>query len=97
LWLFGKVLLGPVDDTFRKDVLIEANAELTHESAESLRRIKIPVLIVCGKDDFAFLLSDVKEMASMIENITLKVYECGHSTVFLDKQFAKDVREFTLK
>ena len=95
LWVFGKSLLGPVSDTFRKDVVIEAKAELTHDAVDSLKRIKIPVLIVCGKDDFAFPLSDVKEMAGMMANATLKVYERGHSTVFLDKQFVTDVNEFT--
>lgn len=95
LWVFGKAFLGPIDDTFRQDVVIEANAELTHEAADSLRRIKIPVLIVCGTDDFAFPLSTVKEMAGMIPNATLRVYERGHSTVFLDKRFVGDVREFT--
>lgn len=95
LWFFGKSLLGTLSDTFRKDVVIEATAELTHDSIDSLKRIKVPVLIVCGKDDFAFPLNDVKEMAGMIPNSILKIYERGHSTVFLDKQFVMDVNEFT--
>lgn len=95
LWAFGKSLLGPVTDTFRKDVLIEAQAELAHESTDNLRRITVPVLIVCGTNDFAFPLSAVKAMADMIAQATLKVYERGHSTVFLDKRFVSDVREFT--
>jgi len=95
LWLFGKSLLGSLSDAFRKDVVIEAKAEMTHDSIDSLKRIEIPVLIVCGKDDFAFSLQDVQEMAGMIKNSTLKIYERGHSTVFLDKQFVTDVNNFT--
>ncbi len=95
LWLAGKALLGPVDATFRQDVLIEAEAELAHDSAASLPRIQAPVLVVCGKDDFAFALKDVQEMASLIPQAVLKVYPRGHSTVFLEKQFAADVAEFT--
>jgi len=94
LWMFGKVLIGPVDDTFRKDVLVEAQAERLHESVASLKRINVPILIVCGKDDFAFSLNDVKKMAGMISRATLKVYDQGHSTVFLDKRFIDDVRAF---
>lgn len=95
LWLFGARLLGPVGSSFRSDVLIEAEAELAHDAAESLRRIQAPVLVVCGSDDFAFPLSDVLEMTSMIANSTLKIYDRGHSTVFLDKRFVEDVRVFT--
>ena len=95
LWVFGKVLMGPVDDTFRKDVLIEAQAEVNHAAIDSLKRIQVPVLIVCGADDFAFPLADVQAMAGMVPQATLKVYPRGHSTVFLDKHFASDVREFT--
>jgi pimeloyl-ACP methyl ester carboxylesterase len=95
LWVFGRTLLGPVGDTFRKDVLIEAQAELSHDSSASLRRIQVPVLVVCGRDDFAFQLSDVQEMAAMIAQATLIIYERGHSTIFLEKRFVEDVRQFT--
>ena len=39
LWLFGKVLLGKVDDTFRRDVVIEAQAEVAHHASEAFGRI----------------------------------------------------------
>jgi pimeloyl-ACP methyl ester carboxylesterase len=94
LWAFGKVLLGPVDDTFRKDVVIEAQAELAHEAVESLKRIRVPVLLVGSDGDFAFPLSYMQEMAGLIEKATLKVYPGGHTAAFLDKRFVEDVREF---
>lgn len=94
LWVVGPLLMGPITATFRDDVLIEARAELAHESVDSLKRIQAPVLVVCGKDDFAFAQRDVEEMVSLIANATLKVYDQGPSTVFLDSRFATDVRDF---
>lgn len=94
LWLFGPMLMGSVQGTFRQDVLIEAEAEMAHEAEASLVRIDVPVLVVCGRDDFAFSVADVKEMVSNIRHAKLKVYDQGHSTVFLDKSFVGDVRAF---
>lgn len=97
LWVFGKTLLGPIDDTFRRDVLIEAKAELNHDSMESLKRIKVPILIVCAANDFAFLVDDAKEMAGLIPGSTLKIYDRGHVGIFMDKRFVRDVAEFTAR
>lgn len=97
LWTLGPTLMGPVKGSFRQDVLIEAEAELAHHADDSLRRINSPILVVCGRDDFAFSVADVKEMVSLIPTATLKVYDQGHSTVFLDKHFVEDVRAFVAK
>jgi pimeloyl-ACP methyl ester carboxylesterase len=94
-WAGGKTLQGSISVVFRQDVLIEAQAELGHESIDSLRRIQIPVLIVCGLKDFAFPLPLVQEMASLIKTNALKVYEGGHMNFLYDKRFIEDVREFT--
>jgi pimeloyl-ACP methyl ester carboxylesterase len=94
LWIAGKPLLGSIDEPFRSDVVIEAKAEASHEAIDSLRRIKAPVLLVGGDDDFAFPLSTMQEMASLIENSTLKIYEGGHTAAFLDRRFFSDVRAF---
>jgi pimeloyl-ACP methyl ester carboxylesterase len=95
LWTFGKQLLGPVDDTFRRDVLVEAQAELAHAPLDSLSRINVPVLLVGSADDFAFPLGYMQEMAALIKSATLKVYPGGHGTAIMDKRFVDDVREFT--
>jgi pimeloyl-ACP methyl ester carboxylesterase len=95
LWMFGKVLLGPVDDTFRQDVVVEAQAELAHDARASLARITIPVLLVGSDEDFAFPLSYMQEMAGLLKKATLKIYPGGHTAAFLDKRFVDDVREFT--
>jgi pimeloyl-ACP methyl ester carboxylesterase len=95
LWLFGKPLLGKIDDMFRRDVVIEAKAEAAHDSTESLKRITVPVLIVGGDNDFAFPLSTLREMTSLIEGAVLKIYAGGHTAAFLDRRFAPDVMAFT--
>jgi pimeloyl-ACP methyl ester carboxylesterase len=94
LWIFGKTLLGSVSDTFRKDVVIEAKAEVAHESVESLKRINVPVLLVGGDTDFAFPVSYMNEMAALIKQSTLKIYKGGHTAAFMDKRFIQDVRAF---
>ncbi|HEX3048570.1 MAG TPA: alpha/beta hydrolase [Bacillota bacterium] len=94
LWIFGKIFLGKVSDTQRKDTMIEAEAELKHDSTAALDNIKIPVLIVCGQNDFAFDVADVQEMASKIKTSKLLIYECGHSSVIFYKTFYDDVMNF---
>lgn len=94
LWLLGKVLLGPVDSVFRKDVLVEARAELSHDATGSLKRIAVPVLVICGKDDFAFPVNEVREMVAMVPNCELKIYDRGHSTFLLDPRFEEDVKDW---
>jgi pimeloyl-ACP methyl ester carboxylesterase len=95
LWLAGTRLLGTVDDTFRRDVLIEALAEADHDSWDVLDRIAVPTLVVGSTGDFAFPAATVEEMAHRIPGAKLKLYHGGHTAAFLDKRFAADVREFT--
>lgn len=97
LWLFGNALLGKVSDTFRRDVVIEADAELDHDAGDALGRIAAPVLIVGGTDDFAFPLAALEEMHRLVPGSELKIYEGGHTAAFLDKRFVKDVAEFTCR
>ena len=95
LWVFGKQLLGKVDDTFRRDVVIEARAEAAHDSRDVLDRITAPTLVVGSTADFAFPMATVEEMARRIPGAQLKLYPGGHTAAFLDKRFAPDVRAFT--
>jgi pimeloyl-ACP methyl ester carboxylesterase len=95
LWLVGKPLLGKLDETFRRDVVIEARAEVNHDANEAIGRIRVPVLIVGGTQDFAFPLEALDEMQRLIPGSELKIYEGGHTAAFLDKRFAPDVAEFT--
>ena len=84
-----------VDETFRRDVVIEARAEADHDSRDILERITSPTLVVGSTDDFAFPVSTVEEMAHRIPGAQLKLYPGGHTAAFLDKRFHPDVLEFT--
>jgi pimeloyl-ACP methyl ester carboxylesterase len=95
LWLFGKSLLGKVDETFRRDVVIEARAMADHDSRDILDRIRVPTLVVGSTNDFAFPRSTIEEMARRIPGAQLKLYPGGHTAAFLNKRFYSDVREFT--
>ncbi len=97
LWLGGEWGIGDQSDTFAQDVLIEAQAELAHTATDSLKRIKVPVLVLCGDTDPYFPSSYVKEMADMIEHATLKLYEGKGHTIITDKRFAYDVLDFIAK
>jgi len=95
LWLLGGALLGKVDDTFRRDVVIEAEAEAAHDSRDVLDRIKVPTLVVGSTQDSAFPVETVEEMAARIPDSELRLYPGGHTAAFLDKRFYPDVRAFT--
>lgn len=93
--LVGRRLLGPIDPVFRRDVLIEAEAEAKHDSLADLARIRVPVLVVSGADDFAFPLEEVRTMAAAIPTAKLVSYDRGHSNLLFDRRFRADVRAFT--
>lgn len=95
LWLVGPPLLGEVDETFRRDVMIEAKAEAEHDSHDILSRIAVPTLVVGSIDDFAFPADEVEQMARLIPRAALVMYPGGHTAAFLDKRFYADVSNFT--
>jgi pimeloyl-ACP methyl ester carboxylesterase len=94
LWLAGSSMLDTTCETFASDILVEAQAELDHEATESLKRIRIPVLILCGAEDPYFPREYVEEMAGMIEHATLKLYEGKGHEIITDKRFGHDVLTF---
>jgi pimeloyl-ACP methyl ester carboxylesterase len=94
LWVLGKSLLGPVDETFRRDVVIEARAEAEHDSRDILDRIRVPTLVIGSTEDFAFPAETVEEMAKRIPGARLALYAGGHTAAFLDRRFYPDVRQF---
>ncbi len=95
MWIFGGSFLKADYDTFSKDVLIEAEAEVNHDVYNSLSKINKPVLIVCGDNDYYFPKEYVNEMHSLIKDSILKLYEGkGHMNVLTDKRFTQDVIEF---
>jgi pimeloyl-ACP methyl ester carboxylesterase len=94
-WLIGGTLLGPRHESYAKDVMIEARAELEHESRDSLSRIQVPTLIICGTADVYFPREVVEEMARLIKGSNLKLYiGKGHMGTMDDPAFPKDIFEF---
>lgn len=94
LWLAGSFARKPESKTFSQDVLIEAKAEVEHESIDSLKKISVPVLILSGDKDFYFPPEYVKEMDNLINKSTLKFYENKGHEIIGDPRFAKDILEF---
>lgn len=72
--VLGTSLLGEVDDTFGRDVVIEARAEADRDSRDIVRRITVPTLVVGSTRDFAFPTVTVEEMARRIPCARLKLY-----------------------
>jgi pimeloyl-ACP methyl ester carboxylesterase len=94
-WLVGAPLLGEQHATYRQDVMVEARAELEHDSLEALARIQIPVLIICGDQDIYFPREYYEEMAALIKGSTLKMYTGkGHMNTLGDEAFVKDMQAF---
>ena len=95
-WLMGGAFLGQIHDAYKDDVMVEAQAERDHEAKDSLARIQVPVLIICGTADVYFPKEYIEEMASLIAGSSLKLYEGkGHLGALEDEAFAKDIFEFT--
>jgi pimeloyl-ACP methyl ester carboxylesterase len=94
-WLMGGALLGQMHETFKNDIMVEAQAELDHEAKDSLTRIQVPILIIGGTADVYFPREYTEEMASLVNGSSLKLYEGkGHMSTLENEAFAKDIFEF---
>jgi len=94
-WLMGGAFLGQIHDAYKNDVLVEAQAQLDHDAKDSLARIHVPVLIICGTADVYFPKEYIEEMASLVAKSSLKLYiGKGHLGALKDEAFAKDIFEF---
>ncbi|MHA1689209.1 MAG: alpha/beta fold hydrolase [Promethearchaeota archaeon] len=95
--IYAIFIKTPKSETYSKDIMIEANAEMTHDSKDALKRIKVPVLIMGGDKDFYFPLEKYKEMATLIPNSILKIYPNKGHDIFEEEQFAEDILNFIKK
>ncbi|MHA1612041.1 MAG: alpha/beta fold hydrolase [Promethearchaeota archaeon] len=94
LFLVSFFINLPKYDSFSSDVLIEFKAEESHDATDQFSKIKKPILIMVGDEDYYFTVESVKSMADQIPKSILKIYkDSGHS---LDEHpdFEKDLREF---
>jgi pimeloyl-ACP methyl ester carboxylesterase len=79
------------------DFLIEAEAEVNHDSKQRLAEIKVPTLVIGGDQDFFFPVELYRETATGIPNAKLILYEgLGHN-VAGSKRFAEDVLTFLIE
>ena len=93
MYLIAPYMLGSDNtETFRRDVLIEAQAELDHDALDALQRIQVPVLVLGGEQDKYFPVEYFRETASLIPNATLKTYPGRGHDLFGDVQAARDIQ-----
>ena len=92
LWLVGPSIQGDANnEVFRRDILIEAQAEVAHDGRESLARITIPTLILAGAHDNYFPMELFLETEKLIPGGKLIVYPDKGHNVLNDHQAANDM------
>jgi len=79
--------------------MIEAEAELAHDTAKRLKDLAVEVLFINGTADRYFPLPIIEETARLMgDKAVVRLYEGkGHGSVMEDKRFIEDVREFITK
>jgi carbon monoxide dehydrogenase subunit G len=92
--LMGRSMYGKTHPYFAKDVIVEAEAELTCDARDVLPAIPVPVLLVCGDRDPYFPKEIYEETARLIPDCALRMYEGkGHEGVLSDARFVRDVMD----
>lgn len=81
---------------FCSDVMVEAEAALSHDTGKRLSGLTVPVLLICGAEDIYFPRQIVEETARLMgEHGILKLYAGrGHMDLMDDARFIPDLRAF---
>lgn len=80
---------------FKQDLMVEAEAEVAHDTLDRLKDIQVPVLLICGDRDVYFSIQSLKMTAEAIKHAQLVVYEGkGHAGVLQDKRLPEDIARF---
>ena len=79
------------DEVFRRDILIEAQAEIDHDGSESLRRISIPVLILAGENDNYFPQEFFQRTVDFFPGGKLHIYPGKGHNILDNDEAAKDI------
>lgn len=95
--LIGKKLLGKID--YPNDFISEIKADREMNFLDKLNIIRVPTLILCGEDDIAYTVEDVRITAEGIPDSKLLLYKgYGHNLSFSNtEQVQKDILEFLEK
>jgi len=89
--LLGPLMLSkPATPT---DLLVEAKAEIMHDSKNRLAEIKVPTLVIGGDSDYYFPVELYRETAAGIPNARLVLYK-GKGHMIFGKKFDQDVLAF---
>lgn len=82
-------------DSFASDVMVEAEAEVSFDSRATLPHVSVPVLLICGDEDFYFPVPLVEETARLIPDCTLTLYQGkGHFRTFTSRRLGSDILDF---
>ena len=77
---------------------IQAEACLTHDAFDELKKIQAPTLVVGGEKDLALGADAAREMAAAISNAELKMYlQWGHGLYEEEKSFNQMILAFLKK
>ncbi|MCP4750403.1 MAG: alpha/beta hydrolase [Proteobacteria bacterium] len=94
-WLIGGSMVDSRSSSFKSDIMIEVEAELSHNAEEKLRTIKVPVLIINGDSDIYIPKALAEETAALVPNSIFRLYEGkGHLGVLEDKRFIEDIQDY---
>ena len=81
--------------SYEKDVLTEAEAEVAFDARSVLPRIEVPVLLIAGDNDDYFPEDVLVETARLIPKCTLQLYEGkSHEGAIMDRRLARDALQF---
>lgn len=94
MWLLGPFVLRKPENP--KDLLIEGEAEMRHNSRNILAEIVAPTLVIGGDRDYYCPVNVLRETAAGIPNSKLVLHK-GKGHMILGKKFDKDVLAFLNK
>lgn len=93
-FFMGAFAKPPKRESYFDDIVIEAQAEVAHNTKERLPEIKQSILILCGNRDYYMPLEYLLEMEQLIPNAKLKLYPNKGHNITTDKQFPKDIADY---
>ena len=94
MWLMGPSFIGEKSSTYSRDVLLEAKAEEAADTVESLKQIKVPILMLNGEKDIYFEAGSAQEMAELIPDATLILYPGKGHEISNESRFGEDILKF---
>ena len=90
--VLGRMMAGAQHESYRHDIMVEAEAERAYSARDVLPRISVPILLITGEHDIFFPKAVVEEAARLIPHSTLILYRGqGHIKAASNKRLGSDV------